>query len=140
MIQQKLFFHIHEPRHMPVGIKYDNIQNIDKYDSKSLDYIMIGDILDYYDPQYTEGLLGLISDKLNNGGHIEIQAPDISELCISSASNQIDIQTIKSIIYGRKYIHTIYDIENLLKSKYNIYQKRYINIFEYYILAQKNEE
>jgi hypothetical protein len=101
---------------------------------------MIGDILDYYDPQYTEGLLGLISDKLNNGGHIEIQAPDISELCISSASNQIDIQTIKSIIYGRKYIHTIYDIENLLKSKYNIYQKRYINIFEYYILAQKNEE
>lgn len=136
---QKTLFHIHEPASLPVGIKYDSIQNIDNYTSKSLDSIMIGDLLDYYESKYVKDVLDLIVDKLKNGGTLEIQGPDITELCISSASNKIDIDTIKSILYSRKYIYTIYDIENLL-IKLNINQKKYINIFEYYISAQKHEE
>lgn len=136
----KIFFHISEPPVIPVDTVYDSIINIDNYQDNTIDYILIGDLLDYYDDNHTHGILQLILNKINKNGYLEIQAPDIGELCISSASSRVDIQTIKEVLKNRKTLHTIYDIDKLLDaSKITISKKRYVNIFEYYILAQKNE-
>lgn len=126
---------------MSVDSTYDSIINIDNHNSNTIDHILIGDLLDYYDNEHIINILSLIVDKISPSGYIEIQGPDISELCVASASTQIDIDTVKDVIRNRKTIHTIYDVEQMLQNlKLTINKKRYVNIFEYHILAQKHEK
>lgn len=142
MSDMKTFFYIHKPEHnLPNHITYENITNIDNYENNTLSNIIINDLLDFYIYDMEFELLKLIKDKLASGSTIELQAPDINELCIASANLKIDTKTTKSILFGRKSIHTIYDILDMLKHlDLQIVEKKFINIFEYYILAKKNEK
>lgn len=142
-MSDKILFSIYPQHNLPQGMKYEDITNIDNYQDNSINSIVINDLLDYYSYNTDYDLLSLIKAKLIVGGSIEIQAPDIEELCIASANLKIGIDTIQSILYGdnKKSIHTIYDIINMLtKLGLQIIEKKYINIFEYYLLATKNEE
>lgn len=142
-MNEKIFFYIYPQNNLPIGVKYEDITNIDNYTNASISSIIINDLLDYYSYDTHNELLSLITQKLTNGGSIEIQAPDISELCIASANLKIDIETTKLILYSnnKKSINTIYDILDILnKLGLEIIEKKYINIFEYYILAIKNEK
>lgn len=140
-MSEKILFYNTDIQNIPNGIKYENISTIDNYNSNSIDSIIINDLIDYYDYGMEYELLKLVCDKLANKGTIEIQAPDVNELCIAVASAKIDNNLAKSILYNNKRsIHTIYDVEKMiLNLDLQIVQKRYINIFEYYILAKKNE-
>lgn len=141
-MNEKLFFYINEIKNIPPDIRYVDITTIDDYKDNSISNIIINDLLDYYTYNTDKELLSLLCKKIMNGGTIEIQAPDLDELCIASASLKIDQSVVKSVLYNnKKSIHTIYDIEHMLNDfGFTIYEKRYINIFEYYILAKKNEE
>lgn len=139
----KIFFYINKPEILPVDITYDNISNIDNYADNSIENIMLNDLLDFYIQDISEQVLRLVSNKLKIHGNIEIQGIDLNELAISIANSQIDIETAKALLYqnGRKSIHNLYGIEIILKNLgYSIDQKKYINLFEYYISAKKNEK
>lgn len=140
-MSEKIFLYVNEIKNIPVGIKYENISNIDNYNNNSIDHIIINDLLNYYEANINSEVLKLIRTKIAPDGIIEIQAPDINELCIAVASSNIDSNIVKSILYSnKKSIHTIYDICDMLNALgFKINQKKYVNIFEYYILAQKNE-
>lgn len=140
-MNKKMFLYIDNKHSISDDMIFENIMNIDNYTNNAINHIVINDLLDYYEYNIEYDLLKLICDKIISNGFIEIQAPDINELCIAKANLKIDDDSIKSILYNyKKSIHTIYDIENMLINlNYKIIQKRYINIFEYYILAQKNE-
>lgn len=139
-IIKKIFLHIVKPEYLPVGLVYESIQNINNLVNDSYDEICIGDLLDYIDYNEAMALLNLIRDKIKINGFITIQASDIYALSSSIAFNDIDVQTAKLVLYNqKKTIYTIYEIETELKNRnFNILEKKYINIFEYYIRATKN--
>lgn len=117
MNNKKLFLYINNIYNLPSDTEYENITNIDHYTDNSINHIIINDLLDYYDYNTEYNLLQLICSKLHHGGQIEIQAPDLNELCITVASNKINDDLVKNILYkNKKSIHTIYDIENMLNN------------------------
>ena len=134
-----IFLHVIKPDNLPVGIVFHNIVNIDTFAQDSLKHIIITDLLNYYADKEIFSILNLIYSKLVAGGQLEIQAPDIKQLGVAIASEEIEIDDVKEILYPlKKSIHSIYDIELMLKDIGGlIINKKYINIFEYYIVIQK---
>lgn len=142
-MSQKVFFYIDQPENIPIGVLYDNITNIDNYTDHSIDHIIINDLLDYYNAHISNQILDLIVRKLKFGGNLEIQGIDLYELSLAISKRQIDTEIAQVLLYrnNRKFIYTMHDIEIILKQLgLDIYNKRYINVFEYYILAKKNEK
>lgn len=137
---KKIYFHIDNHDYLPVGVDFDNISNIENYDNESIHHILIQDLLDYYTDNEIRSLLTTISDKLNPNGLLSIQSIDIKQLCSAVTFGDISVDISKKLLYpNKKSIHEIYDIENLLlELGYKLQQKKYINIFEYYILASKH--
>lgn len=137
---KKIFLHILKPEYLPVGTVYESIQNIDKLSNDFYEQVIINDLLDYIDYNEASAILDSIINKLEkNNGEIIIQSSDLVRLSAAVMFNDIDIQTAKIVLYSnKKTIYTMSEIENELKNRnLEIVEKKYINIFEYYIRAIK---
>lgn len=136
---KKIFVHLLKPEYIPVGTEFINIQDIDKADDNSFTEIIINDLLDYVVYNDTGNILDTLIKKLSTNGIITIQSVDLYQLSCAVAFEDIDLDTCKLVLYQNKRgIYTLYDIQSeLLNRKLEIIEKRYINIFEYYIRAQK---
>lgn len=137
--EEKILFHIIKPDMLPVGIKYEALMDIDKFEKDSISYILLQDLFDYLSHDKILPLLELCMTKLTPNGTISIQATDLKQLASSITFNEIDTNIAKKILYTNKQsIHTMSDIIKLMNvAGYNIINKKYINIFEYYIEATK---
>ncbi len=137
-----IFFHIHKPDILPVGIKYEPYKDIDNYENNFIPNITIQDLLDYIDTQYTIPTIELIYNKLQPKGTLVIQGTDLKQLSSSLIFREIDNDTCKKILYNnnKKSIHIMSDIVKILQAiGFDIQISKYVNIFEYYILAQKHD-
>lgn len=136
---KKIFVHLLKPEYIPVGTEFINIQDIDKADDNSFTEIVINDLLDYVVYNDTGNILDTLIKKLSTNGIITIQSVDLYQLSCAVAFEDIDLDTCKLVLYQNKRgIYTLYDIQSeLLNRKLGVIEKRYINIFEYYIRAQK---
>ncbi len=138
-----IFFHIHKPDILPVGIKYEPYKNIDNYENNSIANITIQDLLDYIDTQYAIPTIELIHNKLEPNGTLVIQGTDLKQLASSLIFKEIDNDICKKILYShnKKSIHIMSDIIKILKTiGFDVQTNRYVNIFEYYISAQKHDK
>lgn len=136
---KNMFFHISDQELMPVGVMFDNINNISNYDDDSIESILIQDLLDYYTDGSEKEILEKLIKKLKVGGIIEIQGVDIKKLGIGIAFNDINEKFTKNILYPyKKSIHSINEIEELLMSlDLSIENKKYVNAIEYFFIAKK---
>jgi hypothetical protein len=138
-----MYFHIFKPNILPVGVKYEEFKNIDNYENDSIENITIQDLLDYVEDQHTGPTIKLFVDKLKTDGTLTIQGTDLLQLSSSIVFKEIELSATKKIIYNgyKKSIHTMNDIVELLQKLDVIIEvKKYINIFEYYIVVRKNEK
>lgn len=138
-MSEKIYFHIDNQDFLPVGVKFEPINNIDKYNNNTIEYVIIQDLMDYYPKDDAMVLISAIKDKLVVGGLLSIQSIDLKQLCIAVTFNEINTDLVKDILYpNKKSIRSINDIQILLKNLgFEIETKKFINIFEYYILAKK---
>lgn len=136
-----IYLHLYEPTNLPVGIEYVAIDSLNNYDNNSIQEIFITDLLDYYHENLAVKILSSILDKLQPGGKLHIQSTDLYQLSHAILSSSIDENTAKSILYpNKKSIYSMYNIETVLtQNNLSILEKRYINVCEYFILAQKDE-
>jgi|694.fasta_scaffold00568_30 hypothetical protein len=136
---KKLFLHLIKPDFISVGSEYESVTNIDTIPDNSCNEIIINDLLDYLSYNESTNILDLLINKLCTNGSIIIQSVDLYQLATAVTFNDIDLDTTKIVLYqNKKAIYTLYDIESELKNrKLNIVEKKYINIFEYYIKATK---
>lgn len=134
-----IFLHIIKPEFIPVDTVYVSVNDITTYVDGSVDQIIINDLLDYLPYNEITNILDIIFSKLKVSGKLIIQAPDLYKLCSSCAFEDIDIDTVKIVLYGnKKSIHTAYDIQTEIKNRNMIIkEQKFINIFEYYIDAEK---
>lgn len=133
-----LFLYISQPASLPVGIEYKNINELENIDLTLYSHILVQDLLDLYDDNQIRTLLASINNKMSNGSKLEIQGIDFKQICVAIANQDIDEELGKNIICNRKNVYNIYDIEKyLIESNYTVVLKRYINIFEYNIVAEK---
>jgi hypothetical protein len=139
---KKIYLHIIKPEYIPVGSVYKEATNLDNLVDNFYDEIMINDLLDYMNYNEAMSLLDILKQKLANQGSIIIQSVDLKHLASSIVFSDLDIDIAKNILYNhKKTIYILKNIESELKNrKLNILAKKYINIFEYYIEAVKNEE
>lgn len=140
---ESIFFHIHKPDILPVGIKYEQYKDIDNYEENSIPNITIQDLLDYVDSQHTIPTLELMYNKLQTEGTLTIQGTDLKQLASSVIFKEIDYDICQKILYShnKKSIHIMSEIVKILKAiGFSIQIMRYVNIFEYYIVAQKNDK
>ena len=136
---KKLFLNLIKPDFISVGSEYESVTNIDTIPDNSCNEIIINDLLDYLSYNESTNILDLLINKLCTNGSIIIQSVDLYQLATAVTFNDIDLDTTKIVLYqNKKAIYTLYDIESELKNrKLNIVEKKYINIFEYYIKATK---
>lgn len=136
-----VYVHQYKPESLPVGVTYESIDNFLSIDNSSTKELMITDLLDYYPESVVPNVVTEIIKKIQPGCKIHIQSVDINLISTSLASGDIDDSLVKSLLYSyRRSIHTMYDIEKLLLQNIcTILNKKYINLFEYFILAEKNE-
>lgn len=136
----KIFLHFIKPEFLPVGFVYQNIQNIDQLHDNQYEEIMINDSLDYVEYSESTNILDILRNKLQSNGAIIIQSTDLVSLANAISFNDLDNQTAKLVLYAnhKKNIFTMNEIEIELKNRgFDVVEKKYINIFEYYIKAIK---
>lgn len=132
-----LFLYHTEIQGLPVNMIYHNSNNID-HTIGEYDHIVIQDLCDFYSEKDISQLLLSIFHKMKEKAKLEIQGIDFKQLCIAVANEDIDGDLAKDIIYSRKHIYNIYDIQNYFKDiGLSIFSRRYINIFEYNITGIK---
>lgn len=138
-MNQQILLHIIKPEYLPVGATYESIQDIDKIKDNFYKQIIINDLLDYIDYNEASAVLDSILNKLDKHGEVIVQSIDIKHISSAIVFNDIDIQTAKAVLFnGKRTIYSMNEIENELKNRnLEIIEKKYINIFEYYIRAKK---
>jgi predicted SAM-dependent methyltransferase len=138
-IPNKVFLHLFKPEFLPVDTTYISITDVINYDDNIFDIILINDLLDYLPYNEITNILNTIINKLKTKGRLIVQAPDLYKLCSACVFGDIDMETLKMVLYGdKKSINTIYDIQTEIKNRNMIIQEqRYVNIFEYYVDAEK---
>lgn len=138
-IPSKIFLHLFKPEFIPVDSTYVSMSEITNYSNNVFDTININDLLDYLPYNEITNILNIIFDKLKSGGKLIIQSPDLYKLCCSCAFGDIEIDMIKDILYSnKKSINTMSDIKTEIENRQMIIlQQKYMNIFEYYIEAEK---
>lgn len=134
-----IYTHTLKPDIIPSGLEYINIEELVNSSNTKFETIVIADTLDYVQYNQAMVLLDNLIDKLDNGGKLIIQGPDLYQLCSAGCFQDIDIDTIKLILFnGKQNVFTNYDIQKELEARgIMIVEKRFINIFEYYIKAVK---
>lgn len=138
-MDKKLFIHIDEQELTPINLDFDSISNIDKYDDDSISEISIQDLCDYVPEDQISQTLEKIVKKLQPNGVLHIQGTDLKQLGIAIAFNKVELRLIRNILYpSKKSIGTLGVMIELLKSLDMIIDnKKFINVFEYYICAKK---
>lgn len=132
-----IFFHSQQQELMPVNAKFDNISNLSRYQDNSIGKIIVQDLFDYLLVEDIHNLLPVIYKKLRPLGSLEIQSVDLKQLSLGVAFNDIRISLAQYLLYPhKKSIHTLPELIGMLGS-FVIDSKKYVNIFEYYILATK---
>jgi hypothetical protein len=135
-----IFVHIAQPEFLPVGYVFVAASNIEQLTDNYYDNISIGDLFDYVAYTQMVSLLDTLITKLSSGGKIQIQSVDFYQLCSSITFDDIDIDTAKTVIYTNKKqnIYNLKQIETeMVNRNLDIVEKKYINIFEYFISATK---
>jgi hypothetical protein len=138
---KNLFVHILEPEFLPIETVYVSISKLNEIPNSDIGNIFIGDTLDYIDYSEAANILDLVSEKMSTNNALIVQGADLFQLAVAISCHEIDEETAKEILYKhKKSIYNIYDIESeLVNRKFKIVEKKYINIFEYYIKALKYE-
>lgn len=138
-ISEKIFLHFIKPEYLPVGTTFESIENITNISDSSYQEILINDVLDYLDYNQLSNILDAISNKLAQGGSLIIQSSDLNLLANAISFNDIDTSIAKSVLFnGKKNIYVMHELEKeLLNRNLDIVEKKYINIFEYFIKAIK---
>lgn len=139
IVTKKLFVHLLKPEYIPVGMEFVGIQDIDSIDDNSCVEIVINDLLDYVSYNDANNILDSLIKKLCTNGSLVIQSVDLYQLSCAITFEDIDLDTCKMILYqNKKAIYTMYDIQSEISNRnLDLVEKKYINIFEYYIRAQK---
>lgn len=132
------FFHVISHELQPPNCEGDNLANIDNYPDNSFHNIYVQDVFDYIPQKDHATTIEKIYNKLVDGGALHIQAPDLKHLANAIVFNNVSVPLAQEILYPNKAsIHTIYSILHLLEDhKFAIINKKYVNIFEYYIMGQ----
>jgi predicted SAM-dependent methyltransferase len=140
-IQNKLnlFIGIVKPEFLPVGTDFVAASDIATINSNSCEEIYVGDLLDYLEYNEAMIILDTLVDKLIVSGSLAIQSADLFLLCSAVAFSDIEQQIAKLILFNnKKTIYNMQEIQTELKNRnLDIVEKKYINIFEYYIKANK---
>lgn len=138
-MSDSIYFHIDKPSSLPIGVSFDYIKNIESYKDESISTILLHDLLDYYSDDQIQSFVELLKSKLQNDGKIIIQSIDMKQLSRAVTFDEVDIDLVKQILYPiKKSIHTLHDIEKLFNSMgMKTVIKKYINLFEYYIVIKK---
>jgi predicted SAM-dependent methyltransferase len=140
-IQNKLnlFIGIVKPEFLPVGTDFVSSSEINTINNNSCEQIYIGDLLDYLNYNEAMVILDILVDKLALSGSICIQSADLFLLCSAVVFNDIDQQVSKLVLFNnKKTIYNMSEIQTELNNRnLEIVEKKYINIFEYYIKASK---
>ena len=138
-MHNSIFFHTSDQDLIPTQSTYCHISQADNYKDGTLEEIIFQDLLDYFVDDNIESILKIAHNKLQNDGILHIQGSDIRQLSIALTFNSITDELAKKILYPyKKSIHTISEILDLLKKiGFKIENKRYVNVFEYYIRAYK---
>ena len=135
----KIFTHIYNPSKLPIGVVFQNFNSLKNNNDSSIQELMVSDMLDFFDYNESDEIMSSLLSKLSDGGTIEIQGSDINQLTISLINHDITVDDMRQILYpNKKSIRTMQEIQELL-NRFNItiINKKYINVFEYYILAKK---
>lgn len=135
----QIIFLYHNPiQGLPANILYQDINQLEDIDLAEYKHIILQDLLDFYPDTDIISVLSTLFNKMLTGSKLEIQGVDLKQLCVAIANDDVDENLGKSIIYSRKTINNIYDIQNyLLECGFTIDTRKYINIFEYNITAIK---
>lgn len=139
IMHKSIFFHTSDQDLTPTQSTYCHISQADNYENGTLEEIVFQDLLDYFTEDKIENIINIAYTKLQNGGSLHIQGSDLRQLSIALVFNTINEELVKKILYPhKKSIHTISEILDMLKKVgFNIENKRYVNVFEYYIKAYK---
>jgi len=136
---KNIFIHIIKPQFIPVGMDFVLASEIHSLYTDYYSDIFVADLFDYIDYNEFTNILNILLTKLSRSGSLTIQATDLYQLCSAVTFNDIDLETAKLVIYNnKKTIYTLKEIETeLINRNLSILDIKYINIFEYFIKAQK---
>lgn len=115
-----------------------SIDNIEQIADNSIDNLYLQDILDTLPQSDQDKFFNIIKHKIQDTTHIFIQAPDLKHVCLNVSNGKITPSFAQSIFYRDKlFLHTLDDIVKIL-SEYGfiVICKKYINLFEYHIIAK----
>lgn len=140
-MDKKIFLHVDEQELAPINLDFVSISDIDKYEDNSIKEISIQDLLDYIPENDVSQTMDTIVSKLEPDGIIHIQGTDLKQLSIAVAFNKVESKLIRNILYPhKKSISTLRAVIELLKSlDMDIQEKKFVNIFEYYVSAKKKQ-
>jgi hypothetical protein len=138
-MSENIFLHFIKPEYLPVGSTFEPVENISDLKDASYKEISINDVLDYLDHNQVSNILDSIYKKLSVGGSLIIQSSDLYMLSSAVCFNDIDISIVKSVLFnGKKNMYIMHEIEQeLINRDLIIVEKKYLNIFEYFIRANK---
>lgn len=138
-MSNSILFHVSEQELLPTQSTYAHISEIKNYQDNSIEEILYQDLCDYFEEEHVDNILSMSFDKIKPGGYLHIQGSDLRQLCIAVAFNMVDQDIVKRVLYpNKKSIHNMSAILDKLKTiGFQIKQKKYINVFEYYIKAYK---
>lgn len=139
MDNNAVFFHVLQQDLTPAGVKYDHVKNIAQYPDQSLDTILIQDLLDYIPENETYDIIKSILSKLKEGGELHVQGTDIKKLGIAIAFDKLPSEEFRKTLYpGKNCIYTMPEVIQILVAVgLNVTIKKYINVVEYYLVANK---
>jgi len=135
----KIYFHVKDQELIPSNSTPDNITNIDSYEDDSITEVIVQNMCDYLFKTDVPLALQKIFQKMSKDAKLHIQGSDLKQLCSAYAFNMIEASLIKNSLYPYKQsIHNMSEILAYLQDiGFKIKIKKYINIFEYYIVAYK---
>ncbi len=135
------FVHFNKPDILPAGFEFIEFTAfVKKNKSNSCDDIMIGDLLEYFNPSETLEILTDICNKLKSQKKIYIQGVDAKFISSHFANDQMSLEVFNAFVFGlnKKYLYTIPRIKQMLKNiDLNILSIKFINSFNYYIECEK---
>lgn len=117
-----------------------SVQEISNIEDNSVDSLYLMNLFDLLNIDHQQKILEICIKKLKtNTGQLHIQSADLKLFCNAVTFNKISIEASQKILYqNRIYMHTMSDIINLVEaSSLKCIIKKYINVFEYYILCVK---
>lgn len=141
----KVFISHYKTIELPSDYTFISSENIHSLENNSVGDIFIGDLFDSMSDDEINKTISEIFSKIEIGGKLHIQSLDIEQFCIYYL-NKIVSTEYKNMLYsgGKINIQTMSSmlrlINSSLRDKYSIFNKKYVNGFNYYIMIEKTNE